>query len=751
MKNPLNKRFPRELKTELAKYIVIFVFIAGMIGFVSGFLVAGESMSASNDESYEKYNIEDGNFELTGPAENNGPLYKLLQDEGAYLYENFYIEEKTAEIDSTLRVFINRKEVNLVCLLTGALPKKNDEIAIDRVYAKNNGLSVGSTLTVGEKALTVTGFVALSDYSALYQNPADMMFDTTKFGVAVMTEDGFDALPQAHIHYCYSWKYCEAPADNAAAKSRAEDVLAVLAENTMLKSFIPAYGNQAIIFAGTDIGRDSFFISIFLYIIMTIIAFVFAILTSNTITREANVIGTLRASGYTKGELILHYLTMPMIVTLLAALVGNILGYTLFKNAAAGMYYGSYSLPTYETRWNANAFVKTTVVPLLIILVINLSILVSKLRLSPLQFIRRDLSRSKKKKALRLSDRIGILKRFRLRVILQNLPNYVTIVIGMFLANTILLFGCGLLPMLEHYQEEITENMIAEHQYVLKMPVETTEKSAEKYGSLDLKTVDDRLKPEDASIFGIVEKSAYIPLTFEDGVYISSAYAAKFDLTAGDTVELRDEFENTNYSFTIDGVYNYPAGIAVFMDLTLFNKTFDRDEQFFSGYFSDKPITDIDRSLIAAEVTEDELTKTSRQLMTTFEELAGMVQAFGIVFFMLIVYLLSRIIIEKNAQSISMTKILGYSNAEINGLYIASTAIVVVISMLLTIPMANALISRVIPLALVDYSGYFFYYVPFTVFIKMALLGILGYGVIAFLQTRKVKRIPLDIALKNVE
>lgn len=64
-----------------------------------------------------------------------------------------------------------------------------------------------------------------------------------------------------------------------------------------------------------------------------------------------NVIGTLRASGYTKGELILHYLTMPVIVTLLAALVGNILGYTLFKNAAAGMYYGSYSLPTYETRW----------------------------------------------------------------------------------------------------------------------------------------------------------------------------------------------------------------------------------------------------------------------------------------------------------------------------------------------------------------------------------------------------------------
>ena len=38
--NPLNKRFLRELKSEAGKYIVLFVFIAGVIALVSGFLVA---------------------------------------------------------------------------------------------------------------------------------------------------------------------------------------------------------------------------------------------------------------------------------------------------------------------------------------------------------------------------------------------------------------------------------------------------------------------------------------------------------------------------------------------------------------------------------------------------------------------------------------------------------------------------------------------------------------------------------------
>lgn len=50
--NPLNKRFLRELKSEAGKYIVLFVFIAGVIALVSGFLVASGSMSQAYDESF---------------------------------------------------------------------------------------------------------------------------------------------------------------------------------------------------------------------------------------------------------------------------------------------------------------------------------------------------------------------------------------------------------------------------------------------------------------------------------------------------------------------------------------------------------------------------------------------------------------------------------------------------------------------------------------------------------------------------
>ena len=69
----------------------------------------------------------------------------------------------------------------------------------------------------------------------------------------------------------------------------------------------------------------------------------------------------------------------------------------------------------------------------------------------------------------------------------------------------------------------------------------------------------------------------------------------------------------------------------------------------------------------------------------------GMVNGFAIMIYMVLIYLLSKIIIEKNAQSISMVKILGYTNGEISKLYIMSTSLVVVFCLLLSLPLETVI------------------------------------------------------------
>lgn len=749
MRNPLIKRLPRELKNEFGKYFVIFLFFIIVIGFVSGFLVASASMQITFDETFEKYNVEHGNFELFYEADED--LIETLEKEDVTIYENYYIEKDTKDFESTLRMFKKRDEVNLECVMEGKLPEKEGEIAIDRTYAQNNGVAVGDTMKVGFKEMKVTGYVALPDYSTMLSSPSDMMFDANMFGVAIVTEDTFDSFGKGGFHYSYSWKYDVAPKSDTEAKEMSEDFLEVLADHAIVTEYIPEYSNMAIHFAGNDLGNDYMVMMVFLYIVVAIIAFIFAITTNNTIAKEATVIGTLRASGYSRGELLRHYMTMPVLVTLFSALVGNVLGYTFFRTVAEDMYFASYSLTAYEVLWNADAFIKTTVVPVLLVLVINYVILVRKLKLSPLKFIRRDLSKRQKKKAIRLNTKIGIMKRFRMRIIFQNMPNYIMIFVGIFFANVILLLGIAFPSLLHKYEDDIEANMICDYQYILKAPADTEVEDAEKYCAGSLTYEAENGREEDATLFGIVPDSQYIHLELEeDEVYISDAFSEKYHIYEGDTIKLK-EFGGKTYRFDVQGVYHYPSSLAVFMSQEFFNETFDYEEDYYSGYFSNTEIDDIDEMYIATQITVSDMTKTSRQLIDSMGSMMDMLFGFGVVMFMLIIYLLSKIIIEKNAQSISMTKILGYTNNEIGGLYIMSTTMVVVLSILVTLPLVDWLMKYACIIMMSNFSGWFPYYVPAYAYVAVVVAGILSYAVIAFIQFRKVKKVPMDMALKNVE
>ena len=96
MKNPLFKRLPYILKDEIAKYLIIFLFMAGSIGLISGFLVADGSMIKAYNDSFDKYNIEDGHFRLNDSLSKENK--KALEKEGVPIYDLNYIEE---EVEST--------------------------------------------------------------------------------------------------------------------------------------------------------------------------------------------------------------------------------------------------------------------------------------------------------------------------------------------------------------------------------------------------------------------------------------------------------------------------------------------------------------------------------------------------------------------------------------------------------------------------------------------------------------------------
>lgn len=785
MRNPLWRRIPKELKEELGKYIVIFLFMVITTGMVSGFMVAGESMKKTYDNTFDKYNVEDGHFDLSDEASDD--MKSNIEDEGVKLYDISYYElpmskigsdsdgnsgnvESDAEttddmVDSvndaadggvrTLRIFAPRHDVNKMCLMDGEFPAETDEIAIDRMYAVNNDIEIGDDIKVGDKVYSVCGFVAFSDYSTMFQNNNDTMFDATIFGIAIVTNEEFDDLPAQSKTWSYSWMYDEGmPEDDSDEKKLADDLLeTVYTQAAMngitMENYIPRYQNQAINFAGDDIGSDTNMMKWFEYIVIVILAFIFAVTISNTLTKEASVIGTLRASGYTKGELLIHYISLPVIVTFVASVVGNVLGYSVFKDMGAQLYYASYSLTKYVTYWNADAFVLTTVIPLIIMIAVNLLVVNSKLKLSPLRFLRHDLSRSKRKKAVKLPH-WKFMTRFKTRVILQNIPGYVVMLLGIYFAQVLLMFGLMLNPMLKHYQNDILDNMIADHQYVLDSQVETANNNAETYCVKTLRTTGDI--DDEIMVYGIHSDSKYFPVKLNDGdVLVSDSYADKYEIVDGGKLKLKESYTDDTYDLKVTGSVVYPAALAVFVTEGDFREIFDKDEDYFTGYFSNDKLTDIEDHVVS-EITKDDMIKVSRQLTKSMGGMFYIVVVFSLVMFMLLVYLLTKLIVEKNTVSISMVKILGYDTKEISKLYLSSTTVMVAVVTLLDILLSYLSIKVIYRVMLIDMlSGWMPIYMAPWIFPLMFVLSFACYLVISLLQMKRIKRIPMDEALKNVE
>ena len=372
----------------------------------------------------------------------------------------------------------------------------------------------------------------------------------------------------------------------------------------------------------------------------------------------------------------------------------------------------------------------------------------SMMTLPPLQFLRHELKRNKKRRAISLPN-WKFITRFRIRVILQNKAAYLTLFAGIFFASVLMLFGMMLSPLLTHFKAEVLDSKIANYQYILKMPLETETSGAEKYAVSELKNSSD----EEITVYGIEDHSKYLKnLDLKEGeVVLSDGYMEKYGIRIGDEIKLHEEYGDNKYTFKVSGSYHYPATMCIFLSKSTFCDIFDKDPDYFSGYFTDKKIEDIDDTMIASTITEHDLTVMADQLEDSMGQIFSMMNGFALMIYIIVIYLLAKTIIEKNAASISVLKILGYSDREAGNLYSLATGVVVAVSLIIAIPLSDKAIKVIYYLMMKDYSGWLTYYIAPWIYPTMFVLGMLCYLVVYIIQSKKIRRIPLSQALKNVE
>lgn len=770
MASPLRKRFPRELKNNLGKYLGIFLLMSVTIALTSGFLLAAHSIGVIIDDMPEKYSIEDTCFTTAFEATDEqlnaaNDAAREAEAGGADIFRNwsFDADFNHAQGDDgrnrTLRVYQHRTQVDLAAYAEGRVPEAADEVAVDRVFATNNGITVGEEVKLFGQRFTVCGIMTTSDNQALFQSNSDFTVNTLTFGVAEVSESGFAAL-EATGHqpaYTYSVRFTDRDLTVAQRTDAEKDMTRALSTaGATVDDLTDSSANQGIGYAADDVSGDSTMWSVLLYMIIVIMAFVFVVLTSGTIEEESAIIGTLLASGYRRRELVTHYLALPAAVGIAAAVVGNVAGYTLMSEPMRNLYYGSYSLPPYYATWSWGVFAQTTVLPVATLVGITLLGLLRKMGHTPLEFLRHETSKGGVKRGFALPERLSFTTRFRLRVFLRNLGNFATLFVGIGFASMLLLFSLAILPTMTHYAENLHNNVLAEHMYTLKAPLEVDNAQAEKYAVYSLEY--DRGEgsgTETITVYGVPEDSRYWDdLAVGDGhVVFGNGLIDKFRFADGQTVNLYDKYEDETREATYEGdgcTWGTKSDMAVYMSLDDFNRFFGNDAGYFNGYASDQAL-DLDARYLTSDLTPESMDAIGEQFVGMMDDMIGMLVGLSVFIFLVFMYLLTKSVIDRSARAISYMKVFGYRDSEISRLSVRSITLTVAVSLVVCQPLIIGGLTLLFRAMLLAYNGNIEIYVPMAAIAEVIAIGFATYLAVALLHIRRIKRVPLALALKVQE
>lgn len=701
MQKILKKRIFREFVENLPRYLALgLVIILGMYIVIS-LVAAADTIITGSADAAEEQSVEDGQFSLFVPM--NEQERQKLSDAGIDVEPHFYLDY-AMEDDSVLRVSALRRDIDKVRPDVGKFPEKDGEILLEKRYCEENGISAGDEIWVEGRGFVVCGIGTSPDYNAPYRNLSDHVVDSSQFGTAFVTEEDYQSLRAdgeslQSEEYVYAYRLNDKLTDQE-LKELLRELMAGAegaAGFSKLIRLLPAKDNIRIGAAANDVvinKTTGLFAGVLLIVLF---AYVISVFVVHSIEKESEVIGTFYALGVKRRELLLHYLFLPVILTLIAGSIGTILGYSSFGVKAQMQDTCRYfSIPDFSVVYRPYLLIYGVVMPPAVAALTNLLVIYGKLKRPALALIRRE---QKDTGAGKIDlGKMEFASAFRIRHFIREKRTALTVFLGMFLSLLVCMIGLNCYVLCEHVRTQSVEDTRYEYLYTYKYPEETVPAGGEEAFGMTL-------KKEvfgyhfDVLLLGIHPDNPYFDAPVKQGqshVLISSAMASKYGLEEGDTFALMDEDEDKSYSFDVKGIAPYSAGMVVFMDIHSMRELMNEKEDYYNMVFADHAL-DIDSARLYAVSSKASVEKSAIVFVEKMWPMIRMVTIVSALLFLVVMYLMLKVMIDRCTVPISMMKIFGYRKREIKKLYLDGNMVIVAVSAAAGIPMSKLLMDKVYP------------------------------------------------------
>ena len=521
-----------------------------------------------------------------------------------------------------------------------------------------------------------------------------------------------------------------------------------------LTQFLIAADNPRIDAAAGDVVINRFAGILAGIILMVLFTYVISVFVIHNIEKESSVIGALYALGVTRGQLLFHYLLNPMLIAFLGGVVGCILGFSKYGTGwQMGDSIAYYSLPPMRIVTPGYLLFYSLIMPPATAAVVNYLVINKKLNRTALSLLRNEQTAGKAGRIQNMNlGNMKFLLRFQIRQMLREIRSAFAVVIGMFICLLILMMSIDCAVLCINFGNACLEETKYAYMYTYKYPTENVPEGG-------TPAYVENLKKEaygynlDVTVLGIDEDNPYFPIETskkKNEIVISSAAAQKFGVKAGEKLVLSDEVNERDYAFTVKDIVSFTSGVYVFLDRDVMQELFDQEDDYYNVVFADHAL-DIDNGRLYATVSKENVEESSQIFTDMMGSMVVMLVAISALIFMIVMYLMMKVMIDRSAFSISLMKVFGYRRREIRKLYLDGNFYVILLGALICVPLAKWSMDLVYPYCIANVA--IGMDIKFTPQIYIMIYGgiWLCYIVINFLLVGRLNKLVPAEVLKNRE
>ena len=179
-------------------------------------------------------------------------------------------------------------------------------------------------------------------------------------------------------------------------------------------------------------------------------------------------------------------------------------------------------------------------------------------------------------------------------------------------------------------------------------------------------------------------------------------------------------------------------------------EVFGKQNNYYNTLLSDKKIN-IDSGRVLSVTTHKEIVDGVSLFLDNMFGMIVSLLIVSILVFMLVMYLLLKMMIDKGTFSISLIKVFGFNDKEINKLYLGSSLYTVLIAVIISIPMGKLIMNNIYPSMVANVATAMPAYIyPMNYVIIIAIIFV-SYFIVNLFLKKHLKKVSLVEILKDRE